>query len=773
MIVEDDAVGAVLERSPSSHGSIEMDSPHVHGGDDSVKDFYVDASVLSLGEVLQHNAFADVRIGNYLGDAVAVKVARRDQGANLEAYLLRELAVLKYLSHPNLLNYLGAYEAIPPASSGEDGTPAARSGRARSSNPTTLHIVMQYARGGDLLRLILSDHDIPFPLQARIAYETASALVYLHDRGLVHRDMKSSNVLLTADFHVRVTDFGMARTPQVKRGRELIDADCEYAAPELLLEENFETPTDVHAFGMIVCELLCRRKIGRDGLLVRSAASHYAADEAKVRAALSSASLASLAELCCQCTAFDPLERVTASDAADWLEDVCKDHPPLEGAALPPLPHQPPLPPPRPRRGSSPGGGARGADGGGVAHSGWLYKRNTVGFKNWKKRWFVLRGAHLYWYLQPGAGEPRGHISLEGCRLQRVRDAWRFRIAPLLPSEDTNKFSCANLYSREVGAADGDDFMLWCAKVEAAMASGAPAQRPRRSKRESAGEAVIRMALSDRRQCIFADSGDWLSAIGLRRYMAAFAGAAGDGGGALADISALRRTGLSHEALERLGVVNALHRRYLRRALSAAGTFTSRLQVRVNGFRAFGHVTCWEVESRWRCSVAKCQLEGGELLRLHRKMQRSMRHTPLLSSLPAPPGLRERTARLMQNKNLTPEETLRVRELMKQESRRPQAWPPAPARAEPPIAPGMLRRISSELEETLHLWPRDPNGTEHEDPAVMEARRDEVEIYLQALADLVGSTAPHFQLLLQELGIVAKHRAKRNSQPAAAAPSPL
>lgn len=69
-------------------------------------DFYVNPDSVNLGPPIGEGAFSTVFVGRYFGDIVAVKKQTR-QGKDLEKYLLRELAVLKYIRHENMLEYIG------------------------------------------------------------------------------------------------------------------------------------------------------------------------------------------------------------------------------------------------------------------------------------------------------------------------------------------------------------------------------------------------------------------------------------------------------------------------------------------------------------------------------------------------------------------------------------------------------------------------------------------------------------------------------------------
>ncbi|MHC5012799.1 MAG: protein kinase domain-containing protein, partial [Planctomycetota bacterium] len=174
---------------------------------------------------------------------VAVKLLSTDLAADpsFVKRFRREARLLSDLSHPHVVEVFEQGEA--------DGH---------------LWFVMEYVRGENLRRR-LERGPLPAGEAVQIAGEIASALAYAHGRGIVHRDLKPENVLLDADGHVHLADFGLSRL--VRTGgheattlltrTDVILGTYEYMAPEQRRgETDLDGRADIFALGVILYEML-------------------------------------------------------------------------------------------------------------------------------------------------------------------------------------------------------------------------------------------------------------------------------------------------------------------------------------------------------------------------------------------------------------------------------------------------------------------------------------------------------------------------------------
>lgn len=147
----------------------------------------------------------------------------------------REIDVLRTLNHPNITRYVDHFEQ-------------------RGS----LYIVMEYANGGDLYTKIKQRKGARFTEKEILHFfsQLCLALLHLHERHILHRDLKTQNVFLTTDGVVKLGDFGISTV--LRNTFELKRTVCGtpyYFSPELCLNKPYNNKSDVWALGCILYEL--------------------------------------------------------------------------------------------------------------------------------------------------------------------------------------------------------------------------------------------------------------------------------------------------------------------------------------------------------------------------------------------------------------------------------------------------------------------------------------------------------------------------------------
>jgi serine/threonine-protein kinase len=124
-----------------------------------------------------------------------------------------------------------------------------------------LFIAMRYVEGLDLANLLAREPELAPDRAVRIIAQVASALDAAHAGGLVHRDVKPANVLIGAEEHVYLTDFGLTKHASqdalTKTG--LFVGSVDYAAPEQIRGEAMDARTDVYSLGCVLYQTLTKR----------------------------------------------------------------------------------------------------------------------------------------------------------------------------------------------------------------------------------------------------------------------------------------------------------------------------------------------------------------------------------------------------------------------------------------------------------------------------------------------------------------------------------
>ena len=182
---------------------------------------------------------------SFLGKDVAIKLYNLDGAAGDKATRTRrklffnEAYLVGKMNHPNILPIYDAGE--------EDGH---------------CYVVMEYVRGAQPLTLFCrEDNLLPVRRVVEVIFKCAKALDYAHRKGLVHRDIKPGNILMTAEGDVRIVDFGVAHMAgnEVGQLKGLVGSPS-YMAPEQMRQQPSTVQTDLYSLGVVMYELLTGKR---------------------------------------------------------------------------------------------------------------------------------------------------------------------------------------------------------------------------------------------------------------------------------------------------------------------------------------------------------------------------------------------------------------------------------------------------------------------------------------------------------------------------------
>lgn len=121
---------------------------------------------------------------------------------------------------------------------------------------TRVYFVMEYVSGGDLMLHIQREQFTPRRAKFYAA-EVLLALEYFHREGIIYRDLKLDNIMLTLDGHVKVADYGLCKEDMwFGKTTSTFCGTPEFMAPEILLEQRYGRAVDWWAFGILIYEML-------------------------------------------------------------------------------------------------------------------------------------------------------------------------------------------------------------------------------------------------------------------------------------------------------------------------------------------------------------------------------------------------------------------------------------------------------------------------------------------------------------------------------------
>nr|GEW34036.1 serine/threonine-protein kinase HT1-like [Tanacetum cinerariifolium] len=164
-------------------------------GLENFDEWTIDLRKLSMGPAFAQGAFGKLYKGTYNGIDVAIKLLEKpendlDRAQLMEQQFQQEVMMLARLKHPNIVRFIGGCR-----------------------KPMVWCIVTEYAKGGSVRQFLTKrqNRSVPLKLAVKQALDVARGMEYVHALGLIHRDLKSDNLLISADKSIKIADFGVAR----------------------------------------------------------------------------------------------------------------------------------------------------------------------------------------------------------------------------------------------------------------------------------------------------------------------------------------------------------------------------------------------------------------------------------------------------------------------------------------------------------------------------------------------------------------------------------
>ncbi|KAL7144327.1 hypothetical protein ABFS83_07G005300 [Erythranthe nasuta] len=227
--------------SASSYGSTSSGAVNKFDVDTDSLDYEILWEDLTIGEQIGQGSCGTVYHALWYGSDVAVKVFSRQEYSDDVIFSFRqEVSLMKRLRHPNILLFMGAV-----------------------TSPERLCIVTEFLPRGSLFRLLQRNTaKLEWRRRIHMALDIARGMNYLHHNNppIVHRDLKSSNLLVDKNWTVKVGDFGLSRLKHetyltTKTGK----GTPQWMAPEVLRNEPSDEKADIYSYGVILWELVTQK----------------------------------------------------------------------------------------------------------------------------------------------------------------------------------------------------------------------------------------------------------------------------------------------------------------------------------------------------------------------------------------------------------------------------------------------------------------------------------------------------------------------------------
>ncbi len=263
----------------------------------------------------------DIRTGH----SVAVKILKSEYNSDKEFLerFQREAQAASLMSHHNLVNLLDV---------GVEGE--------------YRYLVLEYVNGNTLKDIIRQKGRINYQTAIQVTIRILSALQHAHDNGIIHRDIKPQNVLIHADGHVKVADFGIARmTGGATIGKgDTVVGSVHYSSPEQATGSVVEATSDLYSTGVVMYEMLTGRVpfVGDTPVAV---AMQHIQDTPPSIADFAPETPAAVVAVVMKAMEKDPKRRFqSAREMADALLKARNGQ--LDPASIQPAPAHPPVQPP-------------------------------------------------------------------------------------------------------------------------------------------------------------------------------------------------------------------------------------------------------------------------------------------------------------------------------------------------------------------------------------------------------------------------------------------
>ncbi|XP_074272538.1 serine/threonine-protein kinase STY46-like isoform X1 [Silene latifolia] len=194
----------------------------------------IDRKLLKIGEKIASGSCGDLYRGLYLGQDVAIKFLKSEHlSEGSEDEFAQEVDILRQVQHENVVRFIGACTKSP-----------------------NLCIVTEYMPGGSLYNYLHRNRkNLQLSELLKFATDVSKGMEYLHHSNIIHRDLKTANLLMDTLQTVKVADFGVARFLHQEGVMTAETGTYRWMAPEVINHQPYDQKADVFSFAIVLWEL--------------------------------------------------------------------------------------------------------------------------------------------------------------------------------------------------------------------------------------------------------------------------------------------------------------------------------------------------------------------------------------------------------------------------------------------------------------------------------------------------------------------------------------